>query len=46
MFSGWQFGEFRMTLYVMRLEIYCRLGVTEIGIVAWSGRTDVASGKK
>ena len=38
--------EIRMMLYVMRLEIYCRLSVPEIGIVACSRRTDVASGKE
>ena len=35
-----------MMLYVMCLEIYCCLSVTEIGIVAWSHRTDVAPGKE
>ena len=33
-------------LSVMCLEIYCCLSVAEIGIVAWSCRTDVASGKE
>ncbi len=44
--QGSQFGELRMMLYVMRLEIYCCLSVAEIGIVAWSCRTDVASRKE
>ena len=30
----------------MSLEIQGRLDVTEVGIVAWSRRTDVASGKE
>jgi hypothetical protein len=44
--QGSQFGELRMMLDMMRLEIYCCLDVTEVGIVAWSRRTDVASGKE
>jgi hypothetical protein len=44
--QGSQFGELRTMLYIIRLEIYCCLNVTEIGIVAWPRRTDVASGKK
>ena len=45
-FLGIAVGEFWMMLYVIRLEIYCCLNVTEIGIVAWPRCTDVASGKK
>jgi hypothetical protein len=44
--QGPQFGELRMMVYVMSLEIYFCLHVAEISIVAWSRRTDVASGKK
>jgi hypothetical protein len=43
---GSHFGELRMMLYMMRLEVYRCLNVTEVGIVAWSRRTDVASGKE
>jgi hypothetical protein len=45
-FLGIAVGEFWMMLYVIRLEIYCCLNVTEIGIVAWPRRTDVVSGKE
>jgi len=44
--QGSQFGERLMMLYATSLEIYCCLGVTEIGIVAWSRHTDVTSGKE
>src|SRR5437870_4015390 len=40
------FGELRMMLYAVCLEIYCCLSVAEIGIVACSSRTDVASRKE
>src|SRR5262245_49761475 len=41
-----EFCDLRLMLSVMYLEIYCCLSVAEIGIVAWSCRTDVASGKE
>src|SRR5262245_19029975 len=44
--QGPQFGELRMMLRAICLEIYCCLSVAEIGIVAWSRRTDVPSGKE